>query len=479
MRFLLINPSRIIHEQNIWSAVNAVTPPLGLATLAAVLERDGHQADILDMAALELSVQDLPAAVPAPVDYVGITATTPEIGSAIELAAAIRARHPGARILMGGVHPTIFHRELVADGACDIVVRGEGEQTILDIANGVAPETIPNMTWRSASGEVVVNPSADRFVDLNDLPFPAFAKLPVDRYRSALGAAKRSPSIGVITSRGCPGTCTFCFSGMFGKRIRFMSAERILALIEHLTDAFGIREISFYDDTFTAYKRRVEELCNGLLGRRMKISWSCFARVDSVSPELLKLMGRAGCHQVMYGFESADEAVLNSINKRVKFSTYDTVVRWTREAGIDVRGAFMLGSPGETTESLQKTIDYSKRLGIQFAIYNITTPFPGTVLHDQMAAQGYLKHRDWVQYDLAHAVMELPTVPPQEIERYYLKAYREFYMRLPYIAGRIAALRTGYQFTTYGKVFLGLLRMLFRGRSGRGSGGLKPPLMNR
>jgi radical SAM superfamily enzyme YgiQ (UPF0313 family) len=464
MRFLFINPGRRMHGQNIWSTVNGIMPPLGLATLAAVLEREGHDAEIIDMAALGLTVNDVLAAVREPVDYIGITATTPEIGAASELAAALRARFSGPRIIMGGVHPTVFHEELVARGLCDIVVRGDGEQTIVDIAKGMPLEQVPNVTWRSASGAVVVNAAVERFVDLNTLPFPAFEKLPVQRYRSALGAARRSPSLGVITSRGCPGKCTFCFSGMFGTRIRFMTAERVLELVDRLRSSFGIQEISFYDDTFTAHKRRVQELCAGLIGNRMGISWSCFARVDSVSPELLVQMREAGCHQIMYGFESADDAVLEGINKRVKFSSYDSVVQWTRAAGIDIRGAFMLGSPGEVPASLRKTIDYSKGLGIQFAIYNITTPFPGTALYDDVAARGYLKHRDWDQYDLAHAVMELPTVPSQDVERSYLQAYREFYLRPSYIAGRILALRTGYQFATYWRVFWGMVKMLFRGR---------------
>ena len=464
VKFVFINPSRTIDTGNIWNTINAITPPLGLATLAAVLEQAGHHADIIDMSAMNMSVSDVLEKVDPAADHVGITATTPEISSAQRLAAAVRERYPRMGIIMGGVHPTVCHQELVEDRSCDIVVRGEGEQTLLDIANGSPLDKVPNITWRSSTGEVVINQAVDRYVDLNTLPFPAFEKLPMDRYRSALGAARKSPSIGVITSRGCPGTCTFCFSGMFGTRIRFMSADRVLELIRNLQKTFGIREISFYDDTFTAHKRRVEELCNALIRERIRISWSCFARVDSVSPDLLKLMHAAGCHQIMYGFESADDSILEGINKRVKFSSYDQIVKWTRDARIDIRGAFMLGSLGETTASLQKTIDYSKSLGIQFAIYNITTPFPGTRLYDDVAARGYLKHRDWDQYDLAHAVMELPTIPATEVERFYARAYREFYLRLSYALGRILAIRTGYQFGSYGKVFVGMLRMIVRGR---------------
>jgi len=466
MKFLFINPRRVIEKQNIWSTVSSVTPPLGLATLAAVLEQDGHVADIIDGAALDLDIPAIVSKISPDVDMIGLTATTPEIHGAVMIARAIRDRFPRARIIFGGVHPTVYHHELVERRDCDIVVRGEGENTVRAIANGEPMESIPNITWRTAQGAVVENEQSNAFVNLDELPFPAYGKLPMQSYRSAIGAAKRSPSIGMITSRGCPGTCTFCYSGMFGTKIRFMSAERVFEHIDSLRTRYGIREISFYDDTFTASRKRVDQLCTLLTANKTDISWSCFARVDTVTPEILRIMKKAGCHQICYGFESADEGVLQNINKRISEKNVWNAATWTREAGIDIRGAFMLGNPGETEESIGKTIDYSRDLGIQFSTFNIATPFPGTAMFAWAQKEGVLGHENWDLYDLAHPVLELPTVSTAVVQDCYYRAYREFYLRPSYIVKRLLSIRTGYEMMMYVKAFMGIVSLLAAGKSG-------------
>ena len=460
MKFVFINPNRSIDKKNIWNVVNSVTPPLGLATLCAVLENDGCEADIIDAFALNLETPQVLSSIDPAADFIGLTATTVEIQDVIGLARAARSKFPKAKILMGGVHPTVFHEALVKDGVCDMVIRGEGEDGVLAIARGQTLETVPNLTWRAPDGEVVVNPIQEHYVDLDSLPFPSYGKLPMDRYHSALGAARRSPSIGMITSRGCPGKCTFCYSGMYGSRIRLMSAERIIEQIQHLKSNYGIREISFYDDTFTTNRKRVERLCSLMLSEKLRVSWSCFARVDTVSPDILRLMKKAGCHQINYGFESVDEDILKAINKRVKAGSIADAISWTNDAGIDVRGAFMLGNAGETEESMRRTMEYSKNAGIQFAIYNITTPFPGTALFDWAKKEGLLMHTRWDLYDLAHPILELPTVQSEVVRQYYSRAYNEFYFRASYVLRRLLSIRTWYGFKTHVKAFLGILSAL-------------------
>jgi anaerobic magnesium-protoporphyrin IX monomethyl ester cyclase len=442
MRFLFINPNRRIARSNIWSLVNSVTPPLGLAILCAVLDANGHESGIIDAYAENLQTEDILSAIRPETDVVGITATTPEIESAAIIAKSIRKRFPDKKIIMGGVHPTVFHQNLVEEDICDMVVRGEGEQAILLIAEKTQMQDIPNLTWKSADGKVIVNPQKAVYVHLDDLPMPSYNKLPMRRYRSAIGAAKRSPSVGMITSRGCPGKCTFCYSGMFGEKIRYLSVENIYQQIIYLQTNYGIREISFYDDTFTANLRRVEKLCQLIISNHIDISWSCFARVDTVNPGILQLMKAAGCHQIMYGFETTDEKILKAVNKRVQLNQYENVISWTREAQIDIRGAFMLGSPEETQASMEATIAYAKKIDIQYAIFNITTPFPGTELFNWAVQTGTLRHKRWAEYDLSHVILSLPSVSPQKVQDYYKKAYREFYFRWSYILPRLLNIRT-------------------------------------
>ena len=457
MKFVFINPNRYISKENIWNVVNSLTPPMGLACLSSILEEKGYESDIIDAAALGLDSKDIISSINQSPDYIGITSTTVEINYAIELARELRASFPHALILMGGVHPTIFHESLVSEGICDMVIRGEGEEAIVALADDQPLADIPNLTWKGPSGKVIVNDMNEHYVDIEKLPLPSYEKLPMNRYHAALGAAKKSPSVGMITSRGCPGNCTFCYSGMHGKRIRMQSAEKIMEQITFLMKNYGIKEISFYDDTFTTSKKRVERLCDLILQDNMKISWSCFARADTVTPGLLKKMKKAGCHQVSYGFESADENVLQAIKKRVHTSQIEDAVRWTKAAGIDVRGAFMLGNPEDTEESMRKTMEYSKNLCIQFSIYNITTPFPGTALYTWVKENKLLKHTKWNLYDLAHSCINLPTVQSDTVERFYSRAYREFYFRPGYIIKRVLALRSGYEFKTHMKAFWGML----------------------
>jgi radical SAM superfamily enzyme YgiQ (UPF0313 family) len=466
MKFVFINPNRSIEKTNIWNVINSLFPPLGLAMLSAVLEREGFEADIIDAWALDLDIEGILSRVDHAADMIGITSTTVEIDDAVELARAIRRRFPNAKILMGGVHPTVFHDTLVGDGVCDMVIRGEGEEAVVYLARGAPLREVSGLTWRSTEGEVVANPRQDQYADIDSLPMPSYHKLPMNRYHSALGAAKRSPSIGLVTSRGCPGKCTFCYSGMHGRRIRLISAEKVLEQIVHLKNEYGIKEISFYDDTFTASRKRVEKLCNMMLSEGLDMAWSCFARVDSVDPEILVLMRRAGCHQISFGFESADEDILGNINKRVNAASYSDVISWTKAAGIDVRGTFMLGNPGETEQSMRKTIEYSKKAGIQFAIYNITTPFPGTAMYEQAVRDGLLEHTRWGLYDLSHPLLRLPTVPADIIQAYYYRAYRQFYFRPSYILRRLFSIRSAYEIKTHMLASLGIISTIFSRRDG-------------
>ncbi len=442
MRFLFINPNRRIARSNIWGLVNSITPPLGLATLCAVLDANGYESGIIDAYAENLQTEDIISAISPDIDVIGITSTTPEIESATILARSIHKLFPEKKIIMGGVHPTVFHQSLVADDICDMVIRGEGEKAILHIAKKSPMHDIPNLTWKSADDKVIVNPQKEEYVDLDDLPMPSYNKLPMNRYHSAIGAAKRRPSVGIITSRGCPGKCTFCYSGMFGEKIRYLSARNVYQQIIYLKTNCGIREISFYDDTFTANLRRVEELCQLIISNHIDISWSCFARVDTVNPDILQLMKAAGCHQIMYGFETTDEKILKAVNKRVKLNQYENVISWTRDAQIDIRGAFMLGSPEETQASMEATIAYATKIDIQYAIFNITTPFPGTELFNRAEQTGALRHKRWVEYDLSHVILSLHSVSEQLVQDYYKKAYRKFYFRWSYILARFLSIRT-------------------------------------
>jgi radical SAM superfamily enzyme YgiQ (UPF0313 family) len=244
---------------------------------------------------------------------------------------------------------------------------------------------------------------------------------------------------------------------MFGRKIRRKSLEQVMDEILFLQTRFHIREISFYDDTFTYDKNFIVRLCERIIRDGVDLSWSCFSRVDFVDREVLKLMKAAGCHQLMYGLESADESILRELNKNQTIDSFTNAVRVTKESNIDVRVAFMIGNPGETMESIDKTIDYVTRLSPDMMVVNITTPYPGTALYRWAKEQGCLLTEDWSQYELSNVIIEIPGLPPKVIEKRYRSIYRKFYLRPSYMLGRLRKTRTITQWIDAVQAFAALL----------------------
>jgi len=433
---LLVNPPWLTRRDNIWRSISSVNPPIGLAGIASFLETRGVKVRVLDMHALGMSVREL-GRIANLKDYqvVGITCTTPLLAASAQIVKSLREIvPPEVKVVLGGVHPTVAADECLAIHGVDYVVRGEGEESFLQIVENRPPEDIPGISFRR-DGHVAHNQPGPLIKELDTLPLPAYHLLPMRAYRPAIGAFRQLPGTGTITSRGCPGRCTFCYR-IFGSSLRLRSAGHIMEEIRLLRNTYGIREISFYDDTFTASRKRVAQLCEMLLKEQMGVTWSCFARVDTVDRETLLLMKRAGCHQIMYGFEAASGEILAAINKRTDLERAMKAVEWTKEAKIDIRAAFMIGSPGETEETLEETYRLAVRIDPEIVVFNITTPFPGTEMFGWAKRNGHLLTDEWRDYDLAHPVMNLPTISAVEVKRAYRRMYVRFYLRPGYVLRR-------------------------------------------
>jgi len=416
-------------------------PPLGLGWLATALERDGHDVRIFDAHAERMFVEDIPGYLHehGPFELIGITATTPLINNALEITRLVKRELPYCRTVLGGVHPTVLPDESVAEPSVDIVVRGEGEETIRQIAAGTSPEEIAGISFRS-DRQHVHNPDRELMADLDALGFPAYHLLPMDKYRPAAGAAKRLPATSVLATRGCPGRCTFCYR-LFGHRLRYRSGRHVAEEVKLLQDRYGIREICFYDDTFTAVRKEVQNFCRAVKELGLSLTWSCFSRIDTFDEETFGLMREAGCHQVMYGVETCNREILSNINKRTDPDTVEGVIRATQRVGMEVRAAFMLGNPGETEETMEQNIRFAIALNPDLVVFNVTTPYPGTEMFSWADERGLLRTKDWDAYDLSQPVMDLPTVSSETIARYYRKAHRRFYFRPRYVGKRLLRLR--------------------------------------
>ena len=467
MNILLINPPWTVRTGNIWNLIAGVVPPLGLAQLAAYLEQFGLTVTILDTQAERISLSDLGkklAAFSFIPDFIGLTATTSIIRQATETAHICKNHFPSAKIVLGGVHPSIFPRETLSDGCVDFVIRREGEESFHALVSGTPPAEISGLSFK-LNGTVVHNKDRDEIPDINKLPMPAYHLLPMDKYRPALGSYKQLPGIGIVTTRGCPGKCTFCFGNYLGMRVRMRSADNIFKEISLLHAKYGIREISFYDDTFTAVKSNVLEFCILMEKSSLNISWSCFARVDFIDETLLTAMKAAGCHQICFGVESGSEEILNNIKKKTSLNKAKQAVELTKKFKIEARTAFMLGNPGETAETMRQTLDFALKLDSDIALFNVTTPYPGTEMFTWADEHALLKTKDWSKYDLSHQILDVPGLTQNEIQEFYNHAYKAFYLRPSYLFRRLLKITNIHTLRMCLRIFKALFRLLLNPKS--------------
>ncbi|MCH7596945.1 MAG: cobalamin-dependent protein [Planctomycetes bacterium] len=443
MDVLLINPPWLTKDGNIWHGVKSTSPPLGLLYVAAFAESKGKSVYVMDVNAEQLHFEDIEAFIaehrPA---FIGMTAVTAQIINTCRIAKISKRVSPDSKVVIGGVHATSLPDEVLADANIDYIIRGEGEIPFSKLLDGDPLESIGGLSYRGGNPlqPIQHNDMDEPITDLDSLPTPAYHLIPFEKYKPAIGAYRRLPAVNMTMTRGCPGKCTFCNSAETALRTR--SADHVVAEIQRLQKRYGIREVSFYDDTLTIFKPQVLRMCDLIIERKIDITWSCFARTDCVSPSLLKKMHRAGCHQILFGIESADPEILETIRKPIDIEQTRSAVRMVQKAGIAVRAAFMFGNPGETIASMRRSIDFAKELDPDICLFNITTPYPGTQMFDWALKNGYLRTLDWSDYDLANSVLELPTVSSEDVNRMYKVAYREFYFRPKYLLRRLLRLRS-------------------------------------
>jgi len=439
----MINPPWVIGEdKNLWKEVASSWPSLGLLYIASVLEREGHFVSYLDCSAEHLTVSDTKEKLKMyfPFDFVLITATTPLIKNALKIANSAKKTYKNTKVVLGGVHPSVLPDDVIKDKNVDFVVIDEGEETAKELINGVKIEKILGLVYKK-NGKIIKNPLRPLISNLDSIPPPAYHLLSMDKYYPAIGSYKRLPAMSIFATRGCPGRCNFCYRTFRGI-VRKRSAENIINEIKLLKNNFGIKEVSFYDDTFTLFKEEIKKFCKLMISEKIDISWSCFTRVDFVDGELLRLMKKAGCHLILFGVESADETVLKRINKRISLSQVKKIVKLSRKIGIETRASFMFGNLGDTEESIKKTIDFSLKLDPDEAQYNITTPYPGTELFNYAKEKRYIKTYNWDDYSISNVVLELPGLTKDKLQYYYEKAHRNFYFRPKIIIRRLLNIKS-------------------------------------
>ena len=395
-------------------------PPLSLSYLASVLKQEGIEVRILDFLVTRYNPKKLRRELE---EYgpqlVGATCVTLNYPIARRMLKVCKAFDPHIFTVIGGPHVTFALEEtLLRSPWIDAIVIGEGERTLVKLARAVEEgKDIRHVTGIAFAdgGTVVKTTPKARVEDLDQLPLPARGLLPMARYR-ALG----TPCT-VITSRGCPYNCIFC-SGrrMFGPKVRFRSPGLVVDEIEQLQRDFGLEKINIVDDTFTLNHHHTQAVCEEMLRRNLKIKWSVFARVDRISEELAQLMNRAGCEWMLFGVESADEGILQTIKKGITADDVRRGVKIASEAGINVFNSFILGLPGESWDTALKSLAFGDELYHKYGAkygFHMLSPLPGTEIYERAEDYGIrILSRNWGRYNANEPITETETMSREMVK---------------------------------------------------------------
>ena len=434
MKILLLNPpaegkfireGRCTQEQSMWTVL---WPPLSLAMVASLLEQAGHQAKLIDCPAEGVSFDRLREVIAHFSPNISIWSTaTSTIKNDLALARMIKEVVPRCRTAIFGTHPTALPAECLREEALDFVIRNEPEETAKELvetlSQGHEPSKVRGISYRRR-GEIVHNPQRGFIEDLDALPDPAWHLVNLDSYRLPLEERR---FLIVAPVRGCPYPCTFCTTGVYyGKKVRKRSVPRVISEIENDIARYGVRDFLFWADTFTIDREYASLLCQAIIDNGLDISWVANSRVDTVDEELLTLMRRAGCFMISYGIESASEEVLRRAKKGIARKDIERAVRLAKEAGLEVVGHFIIGLPGETRDTAEETIAFSKSLGLDFAQFYCAAPFPGSELYTIATEEGWIKG-EFSEFSQHQAVMELPGFSRSDCVKFRRRAYRRFY----------------------------------------------------
>lgn len=411
-KHVLLLQAPVPGPQNRIVAKDSAIPPLGLGYIASVLLCDGFDVRILDMDVEDIDVEELQQILESFCPgVVGISTTTLTFKNGLRVAKVVRQSLPKSLICLGGPHVTINFHEAISYPFIDVIVRGEGEITFLELCRAFAegkdhPIDIESTVVRSGH-RILALPKRARIINLDELPFPARHLMPLHLYKI--------PGT-ILTSRGCPFACGFCAGPVtFGRRYTTRSASNIVAEMQMCVDLFGLTSFYFVDDTMTYDTQRLKEICKNLrkikispsLGRTLK--WTCESRADVVTLELLKDMRSAGCTTIQFGMESGSQKLLNQLGKKITLKQIEQAVVWSRQAGISPVLSMVFPHPNETEQTLQQTFDFIRRLydaGAEKIVPALLTLFPGTRFMEQREQLGLnLLTEDTDEYNLGTPVL--------------------------------------------------------------------------
>lgn len=436
MRTLLINPYT---NTSVYGKISKDMPvkhlPLGLLYIAAVLLKHKKQVQLVDADAMSMELEALSEVVKdySP-DIVGITSSTQGFQYALKTAWMIKDLS-NAVVVIGGPHASPLADQILKEyKPFDVVVRGEGEFSMLGLCREVPLDQISGISYRR-DGRVIHNNPRARITNLDALPLPAYDLVDLSLYDHPAYKIYIKRIAPIISGRGCPYECTFCASKViFGTRVIYRSVNNVIEQIKCLISEKGITGINFVDDTFSLNKTRLLGFCEEL--KKLKIRWICNIRVDTVDLELLKRMQDSGCCLIQIGVESADQYVLNLMKKRVSVKQIRKVFEWANKIKLDTLATFIIGMPGDTEETINKTIRFVCEINPTYPQFFNLVPYPGTEIYDYAKENNLLLFNDWTQ--LYAPKYEQPAMghhcfSAEQLKLLRKKAYRKAYLNPRYV----------------------------------------------
>lgn len=420
-----------------------IFPSLSLLYVAGILENAGCEVLFIDAHAEDLSLEETVARLQkfGP-DFIGYTLTTYLFFQSLDWIKAIKAQMD-IPVVVGGVHLSIYAKETLGYSCIDYAVTGEAENSLPELLTAIIKKTdlsdVRGIAFRKDDGTIIVTPR-EKEVNVNLSPYPARHLIKNDIYYSFISKYKNFSVF--ITSRGCPYKCIFCEQG--SKTFRPRSPKNVVDELEICVNEFGIRELDFFDSSFTIQKQRVIDICDEIKRRKLDIVWAARTRVDCITDDVLQSMSSAGCQRIYYGIESGNREILQTLKKSTSIEMYRDVVRRTKKHNINTFGYFMIGNPYENEITIRQTIKLALSLDLDYAQFSKVTPMPATEMYTMLLKEhGRDYWREHIEKGIDDEIPRpLCDMTDEEIQRWTRLAYLRFYYRPSYIMRSLSNMKS-------------------------------------
>jgi len=455
MKVSLLNPppvdgDKFIREGRCMQSVDswaAIWPPLSLGILGGIA-KDYAEIDLFDCNVegdksglpIEQTIERVRSFKP---DVIVVNTSFPSIEGDMHAATELKKVCPDALIVGFGVFFTLLDENAMSDyDAFDIGIRGEPEDTFRELLESLGSETvyseIPGLMWRE-NGTIKRSDDREFIQDIDKLPFASREFFRNDRYTLPHNG---EPFTLIGVSRGCPYPCTYCIAPVYyGKKLRRHSLEYVLSELEECQTKYNIKQFLFWEEVFTMDRDFGIELCDAIIDNEWNISWATTTRADLVDEEILSKMKEAGCTLMGLGIETADQNIMDLSKKKEKVEDVENAVRLCQKVGLTTMGHFIFGLPGETNDTIEKTINFGVNLGLDYIQAYAAVPYPKTPLGELAKQKGYVTSNRWMDYNFGgYSIMDLGTVTPSDVDLARKEMYRRFYMRPSYALKKLGML---------------------------------------